>query len=121
MGAAEADTQQFLVQIIDDGGHLGRLTTISVRAQRIPDRVCPATDGRLGQTCDEGVMEQHRCTPLWASGNDIPDNVTCAVSEEGGPPIGRGESGRPITLHGTGGVPCSSLTQHGAGEAPRQR
>jgi hypothetical protein len=31
MGAAEADTQQLSLQIIDGGGHLGRLTTISVR------------------------------------------------------------------------------------------
>ncbi len=72
MGAAEADTQQRSVQIIDGGGHLGRLATISVQARCVPDRVCPATDGRLGQACDEGVMGQHRRTPLCASGNDIP-------------------------------------------------
>jgi hypothetical protein len=105
-------TLQHAGQSIDRGGRM----SIAGRGQHIP---------RSRTSSDQGpprpdMRGYEAASPRLAACQRYPGQHRRAVPKEGGPPIGRGESGRPIELHGTGGVPCSSLTRHGAGEAPHR-
>jgi hypothetical protein len=94
---------------------------LSVRVERVPDHAFEANDGRLGQ-----CMTIVPCHLLgWSAGTAQPLREPCfntaaprcvpaaatprltspvVLPKEGGPPVGRGDSGRPIRPHGMGGT-----------------